>query len=325
MAKNGLNALAADCSVVVAPDEISPYLELSGSGELSRRAEALEARLSRCDLCPRACGVDRNRGKPGYCGVGNLPKIAAINLHHWEEPPISGTRGSGTIFFSGCSLKCIFCQNYPISQLGVGREMSVEDLASGMLEMQKKGAHNINLVTPTHQIAAIVRALAQAAHQGLHIPLVYNSSGYESVETLKLLDGVIDIYLPDIKYSDAQTAEKYSGAADYVSCNREALVEMWRQVGPIRTDAEGIAWKGMMVRHLVLPENLSGTGECLSFLAGRIGPQVWVSLMNQYFPAYRGLSAPPLDRKTTRKEYEAAFAAMTELGILDGFVQDARA
>ncbi len=259
----------------------------------------------------------------GYCGVGNLAKVAALNLHHWEEPPISGTRGSGTIFFSGCTLKCIFCQNYPISQLGVGREMSVEDLASGMLELQNKGAHNINLVTPTHQVAAIVGALVTAARRGLHIPLVYNSSGYESIETLRLLDGIVDVYLPDIKYSDPETAAKYSGAADYVSCNREALVEMWRQAGPIRTDAEGIALKGMLVRHLVLPENIAGSGECLSFLSRRLGPQVWVSLMNQYFPAHKGPSTPPLDRKTMRKEYDAAFAAMTELGILNGFVQAA--
>ncbi len=315
--------MAADLSGAGAPDKRSSYLELLETGELSRRAEALEARLGRCNLCPRACGVDRNSGKVGYCGVGNLPKVAAINLHHWEEPPISGARGSGTIFFSGCTLKCIFCQNYPISQLGVGREMSVEELASGMLELQNKGAHNINLVTPTHQVAAIVHALLRAAHRGLRIPIVYNSSGYESVETLRLLDGIIDIYLPDIKYSDPAIAEKYSGAADYVNCNREALVEMWRQAGPIRTDAAGIAMKGMMVRHLVLPENLSGPGECLSFLAGRIGPQVWVSLMNQYFPAHKGPSTPCLDRKTTRKEYEAAFAAMTELGILNGFVQGA--
>ncbi|MGC9965931.1 MAG: radical SAM protein [Syntrophobacteraceae bacterium] len=323
MEQLGSNAPAADFYVAGAPDERSAYLELLGTGELSRRAEALEARLGRCDLCPRACGVDRNRGKVGYCGVGNLPKVAAINLHCWEEPPISGTRGSGTIFFSGCTLKCIFCQNYPISQLGVGREVSIEDLAFGMLELQNKGAHNINLVTPTHQIAAIIRALVPAAHRGLRIPLVYNSNGYESLETLRLLDGVIDVYLPDIKYSEPETAKKYSGAADYVRFNREALVEMWRQAGPIRTDAEGIALKGMLVRHLVLPENLAGSGECFSFLSRRIGSKVWVSLMNQYFPAYKGPSTPPLDRKTMRKEYEAAFSAMTELGILNGFVQAA--
>jgi putative pyruvate formate lyase activating enzyme len=292
------------------------------TGELLQRAEALEAKLEKCDLCPRRCGGDRKSGKTGFCGVGSLPRIASINLHLWEEPPISGSRGSGTIFFSGCTLKCIFCQNYPISQLGVGREMSVEELAAGMLDLQKKGAHNINLVTSTHQMAAVVRALETAAHRGLRIPLVYNSSGYESIETLRLLDGIIDVFLPDIKYSDPQTARKYSGAADYVSSNREALVEMWKQAGPIRTDSNGIAFKGMIVRHLVLPENLSGSGECFSFLRRRIGPQVWVSLMKQYFPANMGPHMPPLDRKTTEEEYEAAFAALTELGILNGFVQD---
>lgn len=301
---------------------LSPsYLGLLESGELSRRADALDARLERCDLCPRACGVDRKSEKAGFCGVGGLPKVASINLHPWEEPPISGTRGSGTVFFSGCTLKCVFCQNYPISQLGVGREISVDELASGMLGLQSRGAHNINLVTSTHQTAAVVGALLKAARRGLRIPLVYNSSGYESLETLRLLDGIIDVYLPDIKYSDPETAKKYSGAADYVSRNREALIEMWRQVGPIRTDAQGVAFRGMMVRHLVLPENLSGPGECLSFLSRRIGPQVWVSLMNQYFPAHKGPSTPPLDRKTTEEEYEAAFAALTGLGILNGFVQ----
>jgi putative pyruvate formate lyase activating enzyme len=200
--------------------------------------------------------------------------------------------------------------------------MSVEELASGMLELQKKGAHNINLVTSTHHMAAVVRALLSAARRGLRIPLVYNSSGYESVETLRLLDGIVDVYLPDIKYSNPQTAERYSGASDYVVRNREALLEMWRQVGPLRTDPEGIALRGMIVRHLVLPENLSGSGECFSFLVGQLGPQVWVSLMNQYFPAHKGLTTPPLDRKTTEAEYEAAFVAMTELGILNGFVQD---
>jgi putative pyruvate formate lyase activating enzyme len=302
---------------------LSPsYLALLETGELSQRAEALDARLEKCDLCPRACGVDRKRGQVGYCGQGVLPRVASINLHPWEEPPISGTRGSGTIFFSGCTMKCVFCQNYPISQLGVGREISVEDLASGMLELQEKGAHNINLVTSTHHMAAVVRALVSAARRGLRIPLVYNSGGYESLETLRLLDGITDVYLPDIKYSDPQTAGKYSGASDYVSRNREALLEMWRQAGPLQTDARGTAFRGMIVRHLVLPENLSGSEECFSFLARHMGPRVWVSLMNQYFPAHRGPATPPLNRKTTAEEYEAAFAAMTELGIINGFVQD---
>ncbi len=287
-----------------------------------RRAEILEARLANCDLCPRACRVNRSGGKIGYCGTGRWPKVASINLHHWEEPPISGAGGSGTVFFSGCTLKCIFCQNYPISQLGVGREISTEELAEGMLRLQRRGAHNINLVTATHQVAAVVRALTIAVPRGLCIPLVYNSSGYESLRTLEVLDGIIDIYLPDIKYSDPKTAQRYSGAVDYVEQNRAALLEMWRQAGPIRTDGDGIARKGMIVRHLVLPGGLSGTGESLAFLAERIGPDVWISLMNQYFPAHKGPVTPPLDRKATEEEYEAAFQAMTDLGLLNGFVQE---
>jgi putative pyruvate formate lyase activating enzyme len=301
------------------------YLRLLESGELVRRAQALEAKLQKCDLCPRRCGVERKSAKLGFCGVGVLPKAASLNLHHWEEPPISGTKGSGAIFFSGCTLGCVFCQNYPISQMGVGKEMSIEELSSGMLDLQKRGAHNINLVSATHQMPAVVRALVDAAQKGLRIPLVYNSSGYESVETLRLLDQIIDIYLPDIKYSEPETAARFSGAPDYVARNREALLEMWSQTGPLRTDESGIALGGMIVRHLVLPENLAGSAESLSFLTERMGPQVWVSLMNQYFPAHKGPSTPPLDRKTTDEEYEAAFAVMTRLGIVNGYVQECEA
>ncbi|MDR3567482.1 MAG: radical SAM protein [Syntrophobacteraceae bacterium] len=297
------------------------YLDLYESGELLQRAQALDAKLNNCDLCPRGCAIDRKNGELGYCGVGSLPRVASINLHHWEEPPISGTGGSGTIFFSGCTLGCIFCQNYPISQMGVGRDMSIEDLASGMLGLQKRGAHNINLVSSTHQMAAVVRALIPAVEKGLRIPLVFNSGGYESPETLRLLDKIIDIYLPDIKYSDPQSSAKYSGAPDYVGYNRRALCEMWRQVGPLFTDDAGIARKGMMVRHLVLPENLAGSRESLAFLAEQMGPGVWVSLMNQYFPAHKGPNSPPLDRKTTEEEYEAVFTAMIDSGIGNGYVQ----
>ncbi len=297
------------------------YLDLFESGELLRRAKTLEEKLRRCDLCPRECGVDRTGGALGYCRVGGLPKVASINLHHWEEPPISGTGGSGTIFFSGCTLGCLFCQNYPISQMGVGNDLGLEELAAGMLQLQKKGAHNINLVTSTHQMPAVVNALVLAVPKGLTIPLVYNSSGYESIATLKLLEHIIDIYLPDIKYSDSRVAGKYSGAPDYVARNREALIEMWTQVGPLQCDDLGIAVKGMMVRHLVLPQNLAGSPQSFSFLAEQMGSRVWVSLMNQYFPAHKGPSTPPLDRKTTEQEYEAAFAALTQLGILNGFTQ----
>jgi putative pyruvate formate lyase activating enzyme len=205
--------------------------------------------------------------------------------------------------------------------MGVGKDISIEELALGMLGLQKKGAHNINLVTSTHQMPALVNALVLAVQKGLKIPLVYNSGGYESIETLKLLEKIIDIYLPDIKYSDSRSAAKYSGAPDYVERNREALLEMWTQVGPLLCDTSGIAVKGMMVRHLVLPQNLAGSSQSFSFLREHMGPQVWVSLMNQYFPARKGPSTPPLDRKTTEQEYEAAFDALTQLGLLNGFAQ----
>jgi putative pyruvate formate lyase activating enzyme len=319
MGKNGSSAPKALPDK--ACDYLAGYVRLFETGELLRRAEMLEQKLKRCDLCPRECGVDRTGGKTGFCGVDARLRIGAINLHPWEEPPISGTRGSGTVFFSGCTLRCVYCQNYPISQMGVGREMSAAELASQMLLLQKRGAHNINLVTSTHQMAGFVRALTVAAENGLRIPLLYNTSGYESLEMLSILDGIIDIYLPDIKYSDPGVAQKLSGTRDYVFHNRRALIEMWRQAGPIIADPFGIAKKGMIVRHLVLPEGLSGTGECLFFLARSLGRNVWVSLMNQYFPAHKAHSTPPLDRKVLEKEYEAAFRALTDLGFLDGFAQ----
>ncbi len=298
------------------------YSELSRIGELSRRAGILQEKLRSCDLCPRKCGVDRISGKAGFCGVDHRLKIAAINIHPWEEPPISGTRGSGTIFFSGCTLRCLFCQNYPISQLGVGREISDDELASEMLRLQKKGVHNINLVTSAHQMAGFVRALDIAAQRGLGIPIVYNSGGYESLDILAILDGIIDIYLPDIKYSDPETARKLSGPTDYVAINRMALLEMWRQVGPIATDESGIALRGMIVRHMVLPQDLAGTKGCLEFLAREIGPDVWVSIMNQYFPANKALKMPPLNRKPTTVEYENACRILIDLGLVNGFTQE---
>lgn len=297
------------------------YLGLYEKGVLASRVEALEKHLACCDLCPRHCGVNRGAGQIGACGVGTAPKVAAISMHHWEEPTISGARGSGTIFFSGCTLKCVFCQNYPISQLGVGRTMGIEELAAGMLSLQKKGAHNINLVTPTHQMAAVARALLVAIPRGLRLPIVYNSSGYESVEILRLLEGIVDIFLPDIKYSDAEAALFCSGRSDYVDHNRPALLEMWRQVGHLSLDDKGVACKGLLIRHLVLPGSLSGTRSGFSFLAGKMGADTWISLMNQYFPAYKAHNLPPLDRKITREEYEEAFEVLNDLGLSNGFVQ----
>ena len=311
-------------SLAQGPSPVNPpgYRRLFEEGRLIERAKLLQEMLGACSLCPRRCGVDRNKGELGACGVDWRPKVAAISLHPWEEPPISGTGGSGTIFFSGCTLHCTFCQNYPISQMGVGRSISVHDLAAGMLRLQRRGAHNLNLVTAAHQMAAVVRALEIACSAGLRLPIVYNSSGYESLELLQLLDGIVDIYLPDIKYADPAAARFCSLREDYVQYNRSALLEMWRQVGPLEVDGRGIAVRGMLVRHMVLPANLAGTRDCLAFLRKTLGPKVWVSLMGQYFPAHRALRRPPLDRKVSRAEYDAAFQALLELNIENGFVQD---
>ncbi len=298
------------------------YVVLFENGILAERARKLNENLKSCTLCPRRCGTNRRAGQTGPCGVDFNPKVAAVSVHVWEEPPLSGTGGSGTIFFSGCTLKCRFCQNYPISQLGVGRILTPECLAREMLRLQNAGAHNINLVTPTHQAPAFVRALLLAVPLGLTIPIVYNTSGYETVETLKLLDGIVDIYLPDIKYDDPLAARFCSRREDYVEHNRLALLEMWRQVGPLRMDADGLAWRGMIVRHLVLPDNLSGTEACLQFLVREIGPDVWVSIMDQYFPAHDALFIPPLNRKVTADEYRQALDLLDKIGLVNGFVQE---
>jgi putative pyruvate formate lyase activating enzyme len=297
------------------------YLELYRSGELGRRVERLQEMLERCELCPRRCGVNRAAGQIGRCGVDGRAKVASVTLHPWEEPPISGTRGSGTVFFSGCTLSCVYCQNYPISQFGVGRYWADEQLARGMVRLQSRGAHNINLVTPSHQVAAFARALLLAVPMGLRIPVVYNTSGYERTAVLRLIEGLIDVYLPDIKYADRTAAEGLSGCHDYVEVNRRALLEMQRQVGDLHLDGQGVARRGLLIRHLVLPDNLAGTSACLDFIARRMGRHTWVSLLNQYFPAFQALHRPPLDRRTTFREYERAFSMLAELGLENGFVQ----
>lgn len=299
------------------------YLALHRSGELRRRARTALAGLARCTLCPRACGADRLHGGRGACHMAAEPVIAAWNVHRWEEPPISGTRGSGTIFFSGCTGKCIFCQNYPISQFGYGNRVTAERFAGMMLTLQRRGCHNINFVTPTHFVPQILAAVDLAAGWGLRIPLVYNTSGYERVETLRLLEGVVDIWLPDAKYTDDAVAQRVSGFPRYVEHNRAALREIFRQVGAdLVLDDEGIARRGLIVRHLVLPEGLADSSGVLRWLAAELSPDIHVSLMDQYFPAYKALDDPQLGRKITSEEYAAALEAFDAAGLENGWLQD---
>jgi len=299
------------------------YVSLYEQGELAIRAERANARLSSCDLCPRACGVDRLGGERGYCRSGEYPVVASWNLHQWEEPPISGTRGSGTIFFSNCTGRCLFCQNYPISQLGVGNVMSTGDLSDVMLELQNRGAHNVNLVTPTHFVPQIITALLEAVPRGLRLPLVYNSSGYESQSTINLLDGVVDVYLPDAKYGDDGIAGELSGFVDYTRHNREALLAMFGQVGDrLVLDSEGVAKRGMIVRHLVLPDGLAGTGQVMRWVADHLSERVHVALMDQYFPAHQAVGHPVLGRNVTPQEYEAALGAFEAAGLQNGWLQE---
>ncbi len=299
------------------------YLALYEQGILEQRVAEAWRRLRACDLCPRRCGVDRTSGQVGYCRSDDHARVASHNVHRGEEPPISGSRGSGTIFFSNCTARCLFCQNFPISQNGVGVRVTPTQLAGMMLELQRLGCHNINLVTPTHYVPQILHAVLLAAAKGLTIPLVYNTSGYDRVETLRLLDGVVDIYLPDAKYADDEMARRLSDYRGYVDANRAALVEMRRQVGDgLELDDAGIARRGMLVRHLVLPEDLSQTGQVLEWLAEHLSKNVWISLMLQYFPAHRAVGHPVLGRGLLRSEYAAARQTLADLGLEEGWCQE---
>lgn len=299
------------------------YLKLAQRGELPDRVRRAQELLAQCVLCPRRCGVNRLAGEIGFCRAGADPVVASWNVHPWEEPPISGTRGSGTIFFSYCTARCCFCQNYPISQLGVGNRVSVERLAEMMVELQARGCHNINFVTPTHFAAQIVQALPHAIGLGLRIPLVYNTSGYDSLETLRLLDGIVDIYLPDAKYADDDVARRLSGFAGYVDANRAALKEIHRQVeDELVLDDEDTAVRGMIIRHLVLPGGLAQSAEVFRWIARELSPNVHVSVMNQYFPAYRVLDDPVLGRKVAPEEYAEAIDAFEQAGLQNGWFQE---
>ncbi|MBN1780513.1 radical SAM protein [bacterium] len=278
--------------------------------------------LRACGVCPRACGVNRILNEKGFCGGGLLPRIASDNLHFGEEPPVSGFRGSGTIFLTGCTMHCAFCQNYPISQLGNGKTLTIRELANRMLRLQKSGAHNINFVTPTHFVPQIMAALYLACRAGFTLPVLYNSSGYESVEVLKLLDGIVDIYLPDMKYQDPVIAEKYSRIRNYPDINKAAVKEMLRQTGHLEIDEKGIAVRGLIIRHLILPNGSAGTREILKWIRDHLGSETHISLMRQYFPAHQAVNMPEMNTRISDDSYREAVRYMEELGLENGWIQE---
>ena len=291
------------------------YISLYQSGELLLRTNRAMEMLRNCCICPRNCEVDRLEGELGVCNTGELARVSSYFPHFGEEPPLVGYCGSGTIFFSYCSLKCIFCQNYTISHLGEGIEVSSNAIADMMLDLQRQGCHNINFVTPTHVVPQILEALLIAVEKGLCIPLVYNTGGYDSVETLKLLDGIIDIYMPDIKYSSSDIAKRLSKAGDYPDIARAAILEMHRQVGDLDMDKRGIAFKGLLVRHLVLPEGLAGTREAMRFLAREVSRNTYINIMDQYQPYYKAKDHPLINRRITSEEYQEALKIAQEEGL----------
>ena len=278
--------------------------------------------FSPCRACPRGCGVDRLAGETGTCRTGALARVAAANLHFGEEPCLTGSRGSGTVFFSGCNLACDFCQNFPLSQYGQGVDRTPREIADIFLGLERRGAHNINLVTPSHVIPPILHSLALARAAGLSIPVVYNSNGYDEPAMLKRLEGWIDIYLPDMKYGSDAPALRYSKAPAYVARNRAAVREMFRQVGPLTLDREGLAVRGLLVRHLLLPSGISGFSEVARHLKEELGSGIAVSFMGQYFPAHRASRVPALARRITDEEYEKGLGILFSEGLLEGYVQE---
>jgi putative pyruvate formate lyase activating enzyme len=292
------------------------YLQLLRSGELRARAAEARRHLEACDLCANLCRVNRLRGTVGaVCRTYATASVHAAFPHHGEEDVLRGDRGSGTVFFSHCNLRCAYCQNWEISWKGEGAPVSAEALADAMLGLQHAGCHNVNLVSPSHVAAQVLEALALAAERGLRLPLVWNSGGFDSLEALRLLDGVVDVYMPDAKYADSEVARRLSRVTGYAESNRAALREMHRQVGDLVLDERGLARRGLLVRHLVLPGGLAGTDEVLRFLAEEISPRTWVNLMAQYRPCFRASDEPPLDRRPTRDELGEALAAARRHGL----------
>ena len=288
-----------------------------------RRANVtLKDSLKSCAICPRKCRVDRIAGKIGYCRASYNPKIYSYLSHRGEEPPISGIRGSGTIFFSHCNMKCTYCQNYHFSQLDKGKEVTIESLADIMLSLQGKGCHNINMVTPTHYIPQILIALEIALGKGLDIPIVYNTSGYELAEMIKIMDGIVDIYLPDMRYSDEAQAKKYSDADSYVKYNRATVKEMQRQVGCLKMSKDGFAEKGVIIRLLALPNKVSGTEDTLIFIRNGISQNTYLSIMSQYYPTFNACKFSEISRGITSGEYKNVVDEAHLLGLNNGWIQE---
>ena len=298
---------------------IPGYIELCKTGDLKRRIEALNDILKECKLCPRECGVNRMEGEIGVCKSGADLMVSSVSPHFGEEPPLVGFHGSGTIFLTHCNLRCVFCQNYDISHLGRGHITTSSEMANYILRLQKMGCHNINFVTPTHYLPQIVASLPEAIDSGLKVPLVFNCGGYESLEVIRLLQGIIDIYMPDVKYADGRVAKKYSMSPDYPDVIKKVLLEMYRQVGNLKTNQDGIVERGLLIRHLIIPENLAGTEALMEFIATDISKDSYVNIMAQYRPMYRADEFPELNRKITVQEYQEAIAIAIRAGLHRGF------
>jgi len=282
---------------------IPVYRKTLQTGELEEKSIALAGLLSYCDICPRKCGVDRIAGEVGICGVGERVWVSSYGPHHGEEGPLRGVNGSGTIFFNGCNLNCLYCQNADISQKLTGMEISTRELASLMLELQGMACHNINLVSPTHVVPQIAEAIYLAAVDGLTLPVVYNSGGYDSLQTLQYLDGIIDIYMPDMKYSDEKVGCDLSGIPSYPAVNQAAVLEMHRQVRDLKISGDGVAERGLLIRHLVLPNGLAGSQQILRFIAEKVSADTYLNIMDQYRPAYQAYRKIDINRRITRAEY----------------------
>lgn len=294
------------------------YLELYESGELDERIARLYRILESCELCPRKCGANRLEGEKGYCRSGKELIISSYGPHFGEEPEITGRNGSGTIFLTNCNLLCLYCQNYEISHLGHGEEVSINEAAEIMLNLQNMGCHNINLVTPSHFTPQLVKTISVAAKKGLKLPIFWNCSGYENIETIKLLKGIVDIYKSDIKYSENEPSKKYSNAPDYFEHCKEAVIEMHRQVGDLKVDGSGIAYRGLLIRHLILPNNLAGSEKVLEFIAGELSKECYVNVMDQYRPSGKAYEYKELSRRPTSTEYFRIVDYARKLGLHRG-------